>query len=156
MDETLKQLGELLLSSIPAIFGLLIVWAAYRLIVYTRLQQVLAERQARTEGAIQQAQEEISKAEARTAEYERLLREARAQIYLSQEAHSRRTMEERNNALSEARKQADAMVKNARAALEQDVLSAKAALQQQADSLANAIIESILKPPAAAAAAGGR
>jgi hypothetical protein len=45
------------------------------------------------------------------------------------------------------------MVRSARTALEKDALAAKAALQQQADSLANAIIESVLKP---AASAGGR
>ena len=145
MDEqTLRQLGELLLSSIPAIFSLLIVWAAYRRIVYTRLQQVLAERETLTEGAIRQAQEEIASAEERTAEYERRMREARAQIFLAQEAHSRRTMEERTRALEEVRRHAEAMVKAARAALEEDVLAAKGNLEQQADTLANRIIEMVL------------
>lgn len=153
MGETLRQLGQLLLSSIPAIFSLLIVWAAYRLLVYTRLQQVLAERQALTEGAMQRAREEIAAAEERTAEYERRVREARAQIFVAQEAHSRRTMEERSKALAEARHKADAMIKSARAALEQEMVSAKAALQQQAESLANEIIEIVLKP---VLAVGGR
>lgn len=155
MDETLKELGQLLLASIPAIFGLLIVWTAYRLIVYTRLQQVLAERQALTEGAVEEAKREIASAEERTAEYERRVREARAQVYLAQEAHSRRTMEERSKALAEARKQAEAMVLNARSVLEKDTLAAKATLQEQAESLASAIIERVLKPAAAAAAAAG-
>jgi F-type H+-transporting ATPase subunit b len=153
MEAILKSLGQLLLNAVPALFSLLIVWAAYRLIVYTRLQQVLAERRARTEGAIEEAKREIASAEERTAEYERRVREARAQIYLGQEAQSRRTMEERSKALAEARKQAEAMVRNARAALEQDTQAAKGALQQQAETLANAIIESVLKP---AVTAGGR
>jgi F-type H+-transporting ATPase subunit b len=153
MGDILRQLGGLLLSSMPAIFCLLIVWAAYRLIVYTRLQQVLAERQALTEGAIQQAKEEIATAEERTAEYERRVREARSQIFMAQEAHNRRTMEVRSNALAEARQKADAMIRSARALLEEEVLSAKTALQQQADSLANEIIEIVLKP---APAMGGR
>jgi len=153
MGETLNQLGELLLSSIPAIICLLIVWVGYRWIVYGRLQQVLGERQARTEGAVKQAQEQIASAEARTAEYERRVREARAQIYQAQEVRRRRTMEERDVALAEARRQADGMVKQARAALAQDRLAAEASLEQQADGLANQIIESILKP---AAAMGGR
>jgi F0F1-type ATP synthase membrane subunit b/b' len=153
MDETLKQLGELLLSSIPAIFGLLIVWTAYRLIVYSRLQQVLAERQALTEGAVEQAQKDIAVAEDRTADYERQLREARAQVFMSQEAHSRRAAEGRTAALAESRKNAEAMIKEARAALEKETLAAKAALQQQADGLANEIISSVLKQ---AVAAGGR
>ena|SRR5215468_7687483 len=145
MDEqTLRQLGELLLSSIPAIFGLLIVWAGYRRIVYTRLQQVLAEREALTEGAIREAKEEIATAEERTAEYERRVREARAQIFLAQEEHSRRTAEERSQALAEARKHAEGMVKAARANVEKDVEAAKAALEQQADVLANRIIETVL------------
>jgi len=153
METLLKPLGQLLLNSIPALFSLLIVWAAYRLIVYTRLQQVLAERRARTEGAIEEAKKEIASAEERTAEYERRVREARAQIYLALEAHARRTMEERNKALAQARKQAEGMVRGARADIEKDVLAAKATLQQQAESLANIIIDSVLKP---AAAAGGR
>jgi F-type H+-transporting ATPase subunit b len=153
MDAILKSLGGLLLNAIPALFALLIVWAAYRLIVYTRLQQVLAERRARTDGAIEEAKREIASAEARTAEYERKVREARAQIYVAQEAQSRRTMEERNKALAEARKQAESMVRGARTDIEKDVQAAKATLQQQAESLANVIIDSVLKP---AAAAGGR
>jgi F-type H+-transporting ATPase subunit b len=145
MDEqTLRQLGELLLSSIPAIFGLLIVWAAYRQIIYTRLQQVLAEREALTAGAIRQAQEEIALAEERTAEYEHRIREARAQIFIAQEAHSRRTMEERARALAEARKHAETMVRTARADLAKDVVAAKSALQQQVEVLANRIIQNIL------------
>jgi F-type H+-transporting ATPase subunit b len=153
MDEqTLRQIGELLLSSIPAIFGLLIVWAAYRRIVYTRLQQVLAEREALTEGAIREAQEEIAAAEERTAEYERALRDARARLFLAQENHSRRTMEQRAAALAEARKQAEIMVKAARSTLEKDVLAAKNTLEQQSEVLANQIIASVL---GSAAGVGG-
>jgi F-type H+-transporting ATPase subunit b len=153
MNETLRQIGQLLLSSIPAIIGFLIVWAAYRTIVYKPLQRVLAERQARTEGAIQQAQAEITSAEERTAEYERRVREARAQIYAAQEARSRHTSEQRDAALAEARRQADSKVKGARLDLEKEVLAAKASLQQQAEVLAQKIIESVLKP---APALGGR
>lgn len=153
MNEILRQIGQLLLSSIPAIIGFLIVWAAYRTIVYNPLQRVLAERQARTEGAIQQAQAEITSAEERTAEYERRVREARAHIYAAQEVRSRRTMEQRETALAEARRQADSMVKSARASLEKEVLGAKGILQQQAEILAQKIIESVLKP---APALGGR
>src|SRR5262245_1180965 len=146
MTDTLRQIGELLLSSIPAILCLLIVWAAYRVLVYTPLQKVLGDRQARTEGAIRHAQAQISAAEERTAEYERRVREARSQIYLNLEARSRHLMQERDTALAEARRQAEATIKSARGALEVEVTAAKAALQQQADGLAAEIIESVLKP----------
>jgi F-type H+-transporting ATPase subunit b len=153
MDETLRQLGELLLSSVPTIIALLIVWSAYRLIVHTRLQQVLAERHTRTEGAIEQAKLEISNAETRTAEYEQRVREARSAIYKQQEARRQRMIEARNTALAQARSQAEVMIANARAVLEKDVAAARVVLQEQAQPLADKIIDSVLRT---ALAVGGR
>ncbi|HEV3041967.1 MAG TPA: ATP synthase F0 subunit B [Candidatus Angelobacter sp.] len=153
MNETLSQLGELLLSSIPTIFFLLIVWFAYRMIVHKRLEQILAERHRLTEGAVQQAQAEIASAEARTAEYEQRLREARTQIYKAQEARRRQAMERRNAALTQARQQAEEMIQSARNDLNGDMAAARVMLSQHADALANEIVESILRP---VAAMGGR
>lgn len=144
--DTLLKLGELLLASIPTVIFLLIVWGAYRIIVQKKLEVVLAERHARTEGAIQQAQEAIAKAEARTAEYEQRLREARSQIYKVQEARRKHMTDKRSAALAEAHRQAEERVKHAHAALQSDVESARAMLQHQADALASNIIHSILKP----------
>jgi F-type H+-transporting ATPase subunit b len=151
--EIVKQVGELLLSSIPTIICLLVVWGAYRSLVHGKLQKILEERHARTEGAIQQAQAAIASAEARTAEYEQKLREARAQVYASQESYRSKIMEQRAAALAKARQQSDEMVKKARAAVEEEMVPAKANLQKQAEVLADQIIQSILRP---AAAAGGR
>lgn len=148
--DTLEQLGELLLASIPTIISLLIVWGAYRTIVQKKLQEVLAERHARTEGAIQQAREAISKAETRTAEYEQKLGAARVQIFRLQEARRRHIMEKRNAALDEARRQADEMVKSAQVGLENDVKQARGMLERQAETLAAQVIESVLKPFAVA------
>jgi len=153
MDEILRQVGTLLISAIPTALGLLVVWAGYRFIVHGKLQQVLEQRHALTEGAIQKAQQEIAAAEARTAEYEQRVREARAQIYQQQQAYRQSMLEQRSTALAEARKQAGETVKQARTALEKDVLAAKAALEQQANVLADKVIETVLGP---AAAAGGR
>ncbi len=104
-------------------------------------------------GAIERAQQEIAVAEKRTAEYEQRVREARSQIYKTQQANRQRVLEERNAALAESRKNAGEMVKKARAALEKDAVGAKAALEQQANVLADQVIASVLKP---ATAAGGR
>ena len=148
MDLILKQLGELLLSSIPTIFLMLIVWAAYRTLVQRKLDQVLAERHARTDGAMEEARVEIAAAEARTAEYEQRRREARAQIYKSQEAARQHLMEKRNAALVEARQHADAMVKQSRATLAAEVEAARESLTRQAEALSAEVIESVLKPAA--------
>jgi F-type H+-transporting ATPase subunit b len=152
MDAILRQIGELLISSIPTIIALLIVWTGYRFIVHGKLQQVLEQRRALTQGAVEQAQREIAKAEARTAEYEQRLREARAEIYKAQQANRQQMMDKRGAALAEARRQAGEKVKEARASLAATVDSSKATLRSQADALADKVIESVLKP----ASAGGR
>jgi F-type H+-transporting ATPase subunit b len=152
MEDTLREIGELLLSSIPTIIALLIVWTAYRLIVYPRLQQVLSERHTLTEGAMEQARLAISSAEERTAEYEQRVREARGQIYKEQQARRQQMLNERQTALAQARQQAQEMVASARAALDKDVIAAKAGLHHQAGQLADQIISTVLK---SAVAAGG-
>lgn len=148
-----RQVGELLLFSIPTIICLLVVWGAYRVLVYNKLKQILAERHARTEGAVEQAKAAIASAEERTAEYEKKLREARAQIYAAQESARNRMIEQRSDALAEARRQAEKMIKDARATLDQDIAAAKAGLQKQAETLADQIVQSVLRP---ATAVGGQ
>lgn len=153
MDAILRQIGELLVNSIPTIISVLILWTAYTFLVHNKLRQVLEQRHALTEGAIERAQQEIAIAEKRTAEYEQRVREARSQIYKTQQANRQRIMDERNAALADARKNAGEMVKKARTALEKDTVAAKASLEQHANVLADQVIATVLKP---AAAAGGR
>ena len=153
MDAILRQIGELLVNSIPTIISVLILWTAYRFIVHGKLRQVLEQRHALTEGAIERAQQEIAVAEKRTAEYEQRVREARSQIYKTQQANRQRVMDERNTALAESRQRAGEMVKKARAVLEAETAGAKGVLEQQASVLADQVIATVLKP---AAAAGGR
>jgi len=153
MDAILRQIGELLINSIPTIISVLILWTAYTFLVHGKLRQVLAERHALTEGAIERAQQEIATAEQRTAEYERSVREARSQIYKGQQANRQQVMDELNAALAESRQNALEMVKKARAALGKDMVGAKLALEQQAIVLADEVIATVLKP---ATAAGGR
>jgi F-type H+-transporting ATPase subunit b len=150
MQETLRQIGELLFNSIPTIVCLLVLWTAYSFLVHGPLRQVLAKRHALTEGAVEQARREIASAEARTAEYEQKLREARVQIFKTQESYSKRVMEERARALAEARKQADQMIKSARQTVLQEVEAAKAGLDKQADTLADQVIQTVLRPTAGA------
>ncbi len=153
MDAILRQIGELLVNSIPTIISVLILWTAYTFLVHNKLRQVLEQRHALTEGAIERAQQEIAITEKRTADYEQRVREARSQIYKTQQAHRQRVMDERNAALADARKNAGEMVKKARTALEKDTVAAKASLEQHANVLADQVIATVLKP---AAAAGGR
>jgi F-type H+-transporting ATPase subunit b len=156
MDETLRQIGELLLGSIPTVILFVLLFGMYTVLVHKPLVRVLAERYSRTQGAIEKAKAEVASAEARTAEYEQKLREARLAIFKAQEARRAQAAQARAAAVAEARKQAQAKVDQARAAIEQEKLAAKSMLEAEAGRLASEIIRAILEPALEQVLAGGR
>ncbi len=153
MDETLRQLGGLLLGSVPTIIFMVLLYGLYAAVVHRPLVRVLAERRSKTEGAIEKARADIASAEARTAEYEQKLREARLAVYRAQEARRQEAMQARAAAVAQARARAQAQIEQARSAIDKDKESAKATLESQAGTLAEDIIRSVLEP--ARAQAGG-
>jgi len=156
MDETLRQIGELLLGSIPTIIFFLLLFGLYTALVHKPLTRVLSERNARTQGAIQKARADIASAEARTAEYEQKLREARIALFKAQESRRAQASQARSAALAEAREGANAQIEQARAAIESDKAVAKALLEGEAGRLATEIVRVVLEPGMAQAPAGGR
>jgi len=135
-----------------------ILFFAYKLIVHKPLVAVLEERRARTQGAVEKANADIAAAEARTAEYEQRLRDARLSIFKKLEARRQQWLQARAAAVAEARAAAETRVKAARTALEQDVKQARVTLQGESETLASQIIRTVLKPALVAGSpmAGGR
>jgi F-type H+-transporting ATPase subunit b len=156
MDQTLRQLGELLLGSIPTIILLAVLYLIYKSVVHKPLEKILAERRSRTEGAIEKARADIASAEARTAEYEQRLRDARLALFKLQEARRQKAMQLRAAAVAEARTRAQQLVSEARAAIEQDKVAAQTGLQAEALKLAAEIVRTVLRPVTAAPALTGR
>ncbi|MGZ4820615.1 MAG: F0F1 ATP synthase subunit B family protein [Terriglobales bacterium] len=150
MDETLRQLGGLLLGSIPTILLFLVTFFAYRLIVHGRLEQVLQERYQRTEGAIDKARADVASAEAKTSEYEQRLREARMAIFRAQEARRQKALAARAAAMAEARERARQQVAQARSHVSEELEAAKRQLIPESERLAGEVIRAILKPVAVA------
>jgi len=151
MDETLRQLGGLLLGSIPTVIMLLLLYAAYTVIVHKPLRRVLAERRAKTEGAVEKARADMAAAEARTAEYEQRLREARMAVFKSQEARRQAALQARGAAVAEARRRAQEQVEQARQAMDQDKIAAQERLQAESARMATEIIRQVLRPVSASA-----
>ena len=156
MDETLKQTGELLLGSIPTIIFFLLTYGLYTVLVHRPLVRVLAERQARTQGAVEKARADVAAAELRTAEYEQKLRDARLTLFRAQEARRERASQARADAVSEARQQAQAQVERAQVAIQQEKQAAMGSLEREAQRLASEIIRTVLEPALSVAPAGGR
>jgi F-type H+-transporting ATPase subunit b len=155
MDETLRQLGGLLLGAVPTIIFMLALYGAYTVLVHRPLVNVLAERRSKTEGAVEKARAAIAYAEARTADYEQRLREVRLAIFRSQEARRQKALQARAAAVAEARARAQAEVENARAGIAQEEQQAQAGLQAEAQNLAAEIIRIVLEPAMAQPRAGG-
>jgi F-type H+-transporting ATPase subunit b len=121
MDQTFKQVGELLLGAVPTILLLLLLYGLYTALVYKPLKKVLAERRSRTEGAIEKARADISAAESKT-------QAARAE------------------AVAEARKRADALMQQAKKQVQEEAAVAKQGLQTEVERLATEIIRAVLQP----------
>jgi|SRR5208282_1573041 len=149
MQETLRQLGELLLGAVPTVILLALLYALYAVLVHQPLRRVLEERRGKTEGAVERSRADIAAAEARTSEYEQRLREARATLFRAQEARRKAALDERTAALNRARQLAQAQVQTAKAEIENDREAAQAGLQAQAQMLATDIMRRVLQPAGA-------
>ena len=146
MDETLKQLGELLLGSVPTVIFLVLIYFAYTVLVHKPLSRILAERYERTEGAVSKARADVGAAEARSAEYEQRLREARMAVFRAQEQKRQQAAQLRASAVAEARNRAHALIEQERASIAEEEQNSKGALQAESQRLAAGIMETVLRP----------
>jgi F-type H+-transporting ATPase subunit b len=150
MDETLRQLGELLLGSVPTVILLALLYVLYTTIVHKPLQRVLAERRSKTEGAVEKSRADIAAAEARTAEYEQKLREARAAVFRAQESRRQAVLQARANVINETRQRAQGQIQAAKREIENDRAAAEEKLPADAEALAAEIVRRVLQPAGAA------
>ena len=156
MDQTLRQLGELLLGAVPTAILLGTLYILYTFLVHRPLTAVLAERRSRTQGAMEKARADIAAAEARTADYEQRLREARQKIFKNQEARRQEATQSRSQVVNEARTRAQDQVKQARALMEEDKREAMSKLQSEAARLATDIVRTVLRPMTSPSQVGGQ
>jgi F-type H+-transporting ATPase subunit b len=145
MEQTLKQLGELLLGAIPTEVLLLILYGVYHVILHKPLQAVLAERRSRTEGAVEKARADIALASARTSEYESKLREARLAVFRTLDQRRKQAMEARAAAVAQARERSQQLIAKAKAEIESEAGAARVSLEAESDRMANRIIETLLQ-----------
>jgi F-type H+-transporting ATPase subunit b len=149
MDQTLRQLGELLLGSVPTVILLALLYLLYMTMVHKPLRRVLEERRSKTEGAVEKSRADIAAAEARTAEYEQKLREARAAVFRAHEPKRQAALQTRTNAVNAARTQAQAQVLAAKKDIESDRAAAQDGLQAEVAALAQEIMRRVLQPAGA-------
>src|ERR1700730_4407255 len=149
MEETLRQLGGILLRAVPTFILVVLLHLYLKFIFFKPLDRVLRERYDATEGARKLAEESIARASQKAAEYEAGLRAARAETYKEMEQLRRKLQDDRATSVKQARAQADAAVAQAKLALSAEVEALKKNLGAERDALANRIASKILTGRAA-------
>ena len=138
------QVGQLLLGAVPTALLFIVLVLCYQFLLQRPLARTLAERRARTEGAIEEAHRAIAQAEARAADYANKLRQARAEIFKLREQRIKQWNAERDAALDEARTAAGQRVSQAKAELEAEAGNARQAIQASAADLARQVVRAVL------------
>lgn len=144
MDEILHQLGELVLGSVPTMVLFVLLTAAYGILVKRPLERVLAERRARTQGAVEQARGAMATAEAETSAYEEKLRQAKREIFSARELRRKRWNEEREAAIAEVRSLAQRRIQAARGDIEQSAADARAKIESASGELSALVLGAVL------------
>ncbi|MEO8870534.1 MAG: hypothetical protein ABI357_06850 [Granulicella sp.] len=118
--------------------------AAYGLLVRRPLDRILAERHARTTGAVEQARGAISAAEAETAVYEGKLRAAKGEIFQARDQKLKQWNADRDAALAEVRAAMQDRVRAARHEVEQSAATARQQIESMSAELSAQILRAVL------------
>jgi F-type H+-transporting ATPase subunit b len=158
--EILNQLGDLFLAAVPTVIIVFLFYFFLRWSFFNPIQRVLEERHKRAEGAQADAEATLATAHEKERFYGDSLKKARAEIFTEQEGERRRTLDERQTKINQARTTAQAALQEAKKGIEADVKSARAELEQSsgslADEIAGAILEGITSGPGASKGKGSR
>ncbi len=144
MDQILNQLGELVLGAVPTMILFILLVIAYGFLVRRPLDRVLAERRARTLGAVEQARSAIAAAEAETAAYEEKLRAAKAEIFQARDKKLKQWNAEREAALALVRKHTQERIQGAKAEIDQSAQEARLQIVGQSEDLSSRILDAVL------------
>ena len=144
MDQILHQLGELVLGSVPTMILFVLLIAAYGALVRRPVDRILAERRARTTGAVEQARGALAAAEAETTVYEDKLRGAKAEIFAAREQRLKRWSEEREATLDQVRTSTAERVQGARHEIEESAAAARAQIEATSEELSSKILRAVL------------
>ena len=144
MDQILNQLGGLVLGSVPTMILFILLVIAYGFLVRRPMERILAERRARTSGAVEQARGAIAAAEANTSAYEDKLRAAKAEIFHARDQKLKQWNAEREAALEEVRNSTKQRVLTARLDIEQSATEARNQIESLSGELTARILTAVL------------
>jgi F-type H+-transporting ATPase subunit b len=144
MDQILNELGGLVLGAVPTMVLFILLVIVYGLLVRRPLDRILAERHARTAGAMEQAKGAIAAAEAETGAYEEKLRKAKSELFEARERRMKQWAAEREASLEQVRQSAQQRVGSARQGIDQSVVEARAQIEIASSDLSARVLAAVL------------
>lgn len=141
------QLGELFLGAAPTVLIILLFYFILRPLFFEPLLKVMAEREARTEGAEKSARAAEAAAEGKTRQYQEALKQARGRVYGEQEAARKKLLDERAAQLKDARSKASSEVGAAKERVAKEFAAARREVEASVDELSAQIARRILETP---------
>jgi F-type H+-transporting ATPase subunit b len=146
MSELVHQIGELFLRAVPVALIVLVFYIVMRVLFFKPLLKVMAERNARTQGAQKAAETAQAAAAEKVKQFEDALKQARAKVYGEQEAEVKKVQSERESLLRDARASAAAEVTAGRERVGGEFAAAKKELQTNLGTLSSEIAQRVLQP----------
>ena len=147
MSDLVHQIGELFLGAVPVSLLVLLFYFIMRSVFFRPLLKVMAERDARTQGAQKAAESAQVAAADKIKQYEEALKQARAKVYAEQELERKKLMDERAALLKDSRTKATAEVNSAKERGAGEFAAAKKELEAATSQLAVEIAQRILQAP---------
>jgi len=144
MDQILNQLGGLVLGAVPTMVLFILLVVVYGFLVRRPLERILAERRARTSGAVEQARGAIAAAEANTTAYEDKLRAAKSEIFQARDQKLKQWNAEREAALEEVRNSTKQRVLTAKLDIEKSASDARNQIDSVSGELSAKILNAVL------------
>ena len=144
MDQILNQLGGLVLGAVPTMVLFILLVIVYGFLVRRPLERILAERRARTSGAVEQARGAIAAAEANTTAYEDKLRAAKSEIFQARDQKLKQWNAEREAALEEVRNSTKQRVVTAKLDIEKSASDARNQIDSVSGELSAKILNAVL------------
>jgi F-type H+-transporting ATPase subunit b len=151
MEQTIHDLGGLMLKAVPTIILLIVVYFYLKSMLFTPLDKVLRERDALTAGARKGAQESLAAAERREQEYQRKFAEARAEVYKAQEETRRKWLEQQAAQVADERSRMEGKVRAEKERIAAESVSVRENLALPSAELAAQIADTVLARKAGAA-----
>ena len=149
MGNTLHDLGDLLVKSVPTILFFVFLIFYLKAVLFRPLARILDERKKATEGVRQLAQQAFEAADQRGSEVERILAQARTDLHKRQEEMRHRWADELSQKIAAARAQAAHQVEEARHQIAAEVARTQSELDASVENLSEQVVASLLRRRAA-------